>query len=192
MNRSGNQSRAGKGRGVLWAIITALLLATLLQFGPWPSAWLEWLYRTVLYPAWSPLSSSIVDATSLSVSAGVATLLALVPLLQLMLLRRRRWRVAGLTFGASLALLALLFPLTFGLAYRLEPLEQRLGLSAPLNVAERQRVESWVLEQLQEAARAAPSSAAQRWLVCRRAPCCASASREWCQHGCSSRTSMPG
>lgn len=163
MSRGANQRRAGKGRAALWTIITALLLALLLQFGPWPSSWLQWLYRTVLYPAWSPLSSRIVDATTLSVSAGAATLLVLVPLLQLVLLGR--WRVAAVTFGASLAALVMLFPLTFGLAYRLEPLEQQLALTTPLNAHERHTVESWVLAQLQDAAQAAPATAGQRWLV---------------------------
>lgn len=142
-----------------------LLLAALLQFGPWPSSWLERFYLMFLYPVWSPLSSRLVDATALSVSAGVATLLVLVPLLQLLLLKRRRWCVAAGTFGASLAVLALLFPLTFGLGYRLEPLEQRLGLTTPLTAAERRSIEAWALTQLREASHVAPATIDQPWLV---------------------------
>lgn len=165
MSRGANESHRGAGRGALWVIITVIVLAALLQFGPWPSPWLERLYLTVLYPVWSPMSSRVVDATPLSLSAAAAILLVLVPLLQLVLLRGRRWRAAGVTLGASLAALALLFPLTFGLAYRFQPLEQRLGLTAPLNDSERNTAEAWVLAQLQEAALTAPPTADQRWLV---------------------------
>lgn len=158
----------GPRRRVPLAVVLAValpLLAALLQFGPWPTAWSEWLYLTLLYPTVSAVTSRIVDATGLSVSAGLLILLLLIPLLQLLLAGRKRWSLAGATLAFSLAALALLFPITFGLAYRLEPLEQRMGLTSPLSVAQRQALEAWVVAQLELVAAAVPHSTEQRWLV---------------------------
>lgn len=105
-----------------------LLVAALLLFVPWPAGPVGALYLGLLYPAWSALTSRLVDAVgpSLTGTALIAALAApLVATLALRLPARRLLRF----WGSAAALLLVTFPVTFGLGYRLPPLTDAAPLA---------------------------------------------------------------
>lgn len=142
-----------------------LLLAGLgvaLALLPWPAAVAEGLYLGLFHPLWTTLTVPLVDSSVHSVSALLVLLIVTLPL-ALLLAGGRRARGAALRFWGSTALaLLFLFPLTFGLGYRLPSLEERLG-GAGLAVSQeaRTRVMGAVVDTLVESANAiAPGSLA--------------------------------
>lgn len=140
-------------RVALWALGLALALV------PWPAALAERAYLGLLHPAWSAVTSRLVDAAGVSLSALAGGALVVLPLLALLLGGRRARRGAlRLWSGAALTLL-LLFPLAFGLGYRLAPLSERAGASdAALDAEARRALAAEVLKRLTAAAPSAGSA----------------------------------
>ncbi len=97
-----------------WALVGAAL-----QLVPWPAPAADAVYLGVTLPAWSRVTSWLVDAVPLSLTAGAALLGAAA------LLATLAWpgggRRAGRALGWSLAALLLTFPFAFGLGYRTTP-----------------------------------------------------------------------
>lgn len=134
--------------------LALLALGLLVQFAPWPPALVERLYLGLLYPAWSAVSSVVADGVGPSLSALLALLLVAVPLIGWLSGGRGAWRGAVLTWWWAAGVLALLFPLTFGLAYRLPPLERMVALEAGvLDAAARTAVADEVARRLNASAR---------------------------------------
>lgn len=103
-----------------WAL---LALALLLLFVPWPKQVARGLYLGLLYPAWSAMTSRLADAVVPSLSAVTLIALLATPTLITAALRLPVARLLRFWGGVALVLL-LAFPLTFGLGYRLPPLEE--------------------------------------------------------------------
>ncbi|HEX7038635.1 MAG TPA: DUF3810 family protein [Trueperaceae bacterium] len=106
-----------------WALVGAAL-----QLFPWPAPVADAVYLGVTLPAWSRVTSRVVGAVPLSVTAGLvlfgaAALLALLA-----------WpggaRRAGRALGWCVAVLLLTFPFAFGLGYRTTPIAP-VGEAAP-------------------------------------------------------------
>lgn len=135
------------GKVALALLVTGLVLALV----PWPQVLAERVYLGTLLPAWSAVTAPLIDRVGPSLSGLVLVALIAAPLLALVLfgsLARRA--VLGLWLVAALTLL-LLFPLTFGLGYRLPALQEAHGLSADgLTEAERTQVAALVLSALHE------------------------------------------
>lgn len=114
-----------------WLLPVALLLIALaLQFAPWPHAWADRVYLQAILPLWSALTAPLVGALPGSLTA-LLLLAALVALVLGLLAgpRARRATAAGLLYGV--ALLAVTFPLTFGLGYHTTPLEAQFEDAVP-------------------------------------------------------------
>lgn len=134
--------------------LALLALGLLVQFAPWPPALVERLYLGLLYPAWSAVSSVVVDGFGPSLSALLALLLVALPLVGWLGGGRGACRGAVRTWWWSAGVLAILFPLTFGLAYRLPPVEQVVALeNGALDAAARTAVADEVARRLSESAR---------------------------------------
>lgn len=104
-----------------------LLIGLLLQFVSWPPALADRVYTHGVHPVLSSLTSRLHDAVPLSLAAALAMLFVIVAVLGLLSGRGGR-RGAFTLLGWWLAASAILFPLTFGLAYRTPTLESRLGI----------------------------------------------------------------
>jgi len=119
---SGRRRRSLLSRWWFW-----LLLGVALQFVPWPTAWADLVYRDLIHPAWSNVTTSLNNALPLSLAAGL--LLAGVTVLVIGLVNGwRGFRTAVRIVGWTLAIGALSYPLVFGMGYRTTTLETRLGL----------------------------------------------------------------
>lgn len=133
--------------------VTLLLTALVLSLVPWPPALVERVYLRFLLPAVTSVTAPVVSASPLPLTLlGLVLLTTTVALLLVAGDRRRRRAGVRLAGGAVLALL-LLFPLTFGLGYRLPKLADRPpAADTELDDTTTRRVAQTVLSRLQVSA----------------------------------------
>jgi len=114
------------------------LVAAAINLLPWPDLLAERLYLRVLLPHVSAVTAPLVDATGFSLSAVLLLCLVSVPLAVLVL--GGRTVVGGVLrfWGAAALALLLLFPVTFGLGYRLPDLVAR-QVTVPAQLTEQMR-----------------------------------------------------
>lgn len=114
-------------RGGYGPALGLLALGLVLTLAPWPESWVEVVYLGALLPAWSAVSSRLVDAVGVSLSGLLLIALLSLPLLALALAGRPSLRGVIRLLAYAGGVLALLFPLTFGLGYRLPPLTEQVA-----------------------------------------------------------------
>ena len=132
------------------AALVVLVIGAALIAVPWPEKWVEPLYLGVLLPFWSRLTAPLVDAVSVSLTGLLLISLSAGPLLVLIASGRRALRSVLQFWVASALLLLLLFPLTFGLGYRLPSLAAKeLPPGTELTESMRQELSDHVLTLLQ-------------------------------------------
>lgn len=122
---TGFERRRRRGLFARWWVW--LLIGLALSFAPWPEAVAEVVYVNGTQPLLSRLTAPLHDAVPLSLAAALAMVFLIVALLGLVSGRGGRRAAFGF-LGWWLAVMALTFPLVFGLGYRATPLEARLGL----------------------------------------------------------------
>ncbi len=139
--------------GRAWRVPLVLLgLGLLLNLVPWPPSVAEPLYLGLFHPAWSAFTSRLVDLTGVSLSGLLVVALVAVPLLLLAWGGSSAGRRALRIWGHAALTLLLLFPFTFGLGYRMAPLEQRAGVgSVELTASLRAEIAQQVLELMRSA-----------------------------------------
>lgn len=136
-----------------------VLLAVALNVVPWPEPLVEQVYLGFLLPTWSALTAPLVDSVQASLSGLLLIGLVCVPL-AVLTGGGRRWLKRVLRFYGFVALvLVLLFPLTFGLGYRLTSLDEAAqAATGELADTMRQELQAHVLARLQGAAALLASS----------------------------------
>lgn len=117
-------------RGLLSRWWMWFVIGVLLQLIPWPAFVADAVYTRGIHPLLSGLTAPLHDAVPLSLAAALVMLFLIVLVLGLLSGPGGRRGAFGL-LGWWLALSALTFPLTFGLAYRTTGLEARMGLDGP-------------------------------------------------------------
>lgn len=137
-----------------WFTLVMLLLGVVLVAVPWPPALAERVYLGALLPTFSRLSAPLVDATRVSLTGVLVILLAAAPGLGFGFAGRRGLRAGAQLVGAVLVALLLLFPLTFGLGYRLPEPVTPLAEAGAASAAVRARFEAHLVELLQTSAAA--------------------------------------
>lgn len=139
----------------LWLvmILVGFVVGLVLSLVPWPAAWVQTLYLNGLLPAVTAVTVPVVNAIQPSVTALLALLLATATALMLIAGGTRIRRAAVRLIGSVVALLVLLFPLTFGLGYRLPKLaQQQPTAGVTLNEEIRDELANRVLQRLQSSA----------------------------------------
>ncbi len=136
-------------RSAYWWALALLAVGVVMALVPWPEALAQGLYLGALLPAWTALSSRLVDAVSVSLSGLLLIALVSLPLAALALAGRRALPGVFRLWAFAAVTLALLFPLTFGLGYRLPPLAAQLTpLPSPLEGEIREALRERVLQEL--------------------------------------------
>ncbi len=131
---AGFETRRRRGLFARWWVW--LLIGLVLSLAPWPASVADAVYVNGTHPLYSRLTAPLHDAVPLSLAAALAMVFLIVALLGLVSGRGGRRAAFGF-LGWWLAVMALSFPLVFGLGYRSTPLEARLRLpeAAPGSVA---------------------------------------------------------
>lgn len=134
-----------------WAV--ALAAAMTMNLIPWPASLADAVYRRWSQPAWSRVSSRIVDASGPSVTAITLVMIVAAVLLGLLSPSKNR-RLFTLRAGATLVLASLVsFPFTFGLGYRTTPLASEFP--APGTLSDPRALQDLLISRLNRGAGAA-------------------------------------
>lgn len=133
--------------------VVALIVGLSVSFIPWPAHWAEGLYLHAFLPVVTKVTVPLVNSVKPSITA-IALVLLLATVLVLLVSggARQRRTAIGIT-STTASVLVLLFPVTFGLGYRLPKLLQQPRTAAvALDEATRNQLAEQVLMNLQSSA----------------------------------------